>query len=437
MVNADTQIKLTPPQVMVPLDLGYDDQVLDLMSKHFYQLGDIYRVYSPSRRRYTYVLSHPDYVKHVLQTNNKNYIKGEGIDRVKILLGNGIMVSEGDFWRQQRRMIQPAFHRQVIAGLKDLIVESNLQMIEEWREKTSSGHPLNINDEMSKVTLHIVLNAIFSEDLLTLTSLKGNNPFDLLTKETERNLQFAMKFRSLGPVIQKIVDQRRAQGRVCHDFLSMLMESRDKETGQPMPDKQLLDEVMTLVIAGHETTASALVWTWYLLTQYPGVEQRLHQEVKQVLGSNLPSFEHLQRLTYTKQVIQEALRLYPPGWLLTRINKEDDQIGPFFIPKGSDIYISPYLVHRNAKFWSHPDEFVPDRFDPEITEVRPRFAYFPFGAGPRQCIGDHFAMVEMQFLISMVMAQVKFSLVKGDPVEVEPQINLRSRYPIFLKAHWR
>ena len=152
-----------------------------------------------------------------------------------------------------------------------------------------SGQPLNINDEMSKVTLHIVLNAIFSEDLSTLTSLKGNNPFDLLTRQTERNLHFAMKFRSLGPVIQQIVDQRRAQGRICHDFLSMLMESRDKETGQPMLDKQLLDEVMTLVIAGHETTASALVWAWYLLTQYPGVEQRLHQEVKQVLAATSPT----------------------------------------------------------------------------------------------------------------------------------------------------
>ena len=434
MLDADAYTNINPPQVAEPLDLGYDDQVLDLMWKYFQELGDIFRVYSPSRKRYTYVLSHPDYAKYVLQTNNKNYIKGEGIGRVKILLGNGIMVSEGDFWRQQRRMIQPSFHRQVIAGLEGLIVSSHQHMLQGWKEKSAKGQPININDEMSKVTLHIVLNAIFSEDLEQLTAQEGNNPFDLLTEETERNLQFAKKFRSLGKIIKQIADQRRAQGRICHDFLSMLMESKDKQSGKPMPEKQLLDEVMTLIIAGHETTASALVWTWYLLSKYPGVEERLCNEIKQVLGTKPITFDHLAALPYSKRVLQESLRLYPPGWLLTRINLEDDKIGPFHIPKGSDIYISPYLVHRNAKFWSQPDEFVPDRFREALSEERPRFAYFPFGAGPRQCIGDYFAMVEMQFHLAMVMGKYKMHYVPGDPVELEPQINLRSRYPIYMKV---
>lgn len=423
-----------PPEPAEKFDLGLGEDALHHMKGYYRQFGDIYRVYSPTLKRYNYVICHPEYVKHVLQTNNRNYVKGAGIDRVKILLGNGIMVSEGEFWRNQRRMIQPSFHREVISGLMELIKSSNRDLISRWEVKSRERQPLNINDEMSAVTLHIVLNAIFSDDLDYLTEKQGDNPFAILTEETERNLQFAMKFRALGKSIQEIVDMRRSQKRVCIDFLSMLMESKSKDTNEPMSDKQLLDEVMTLIVAGHETTASALVWAWYLISQHTAVEEALYREIKDAFGDEDLDFHHLGKLPYTKQVLEETLRLYPPGWLLTRTSLADDQLGAYFVPKGSDIYISPYLVHRNPAYWADPENFDPERFNPEQTQNRPRFAYFPFGGGPRQCIGDYFAMVEMQFHLAMVMSRFRLEMLPGKPVTLEPHINLRSKYPIMMKA---
>ena len=238
----------------------------------FLEYGDIYKVYSPARGTHVYVVSDPDQVKHVLVTNHQNYTKGVGIDRVKILLGNGIMASEGDVWRTQRRMIQPFFQRHTVAKFCPLMTRCNQNLLGRWEDQAARGENVNITAAMSEVTLQIILSAIFSDDLETITDTQGANPFAILTEETARDLQFARKFRALGKLILDLVERRRRERRLPFDFLSMLMEARDKSTAKPMTERALLDEVMTLIVAGHETTASALNWTWYLISQHPEAE---------------------------------------------------------------------------------------------------------------------------------------------------------------------
>jgi cytochrome P450 len=245
-----------------------------------------------------------------------------------------------------------------------------------------------------------------------------------------------MKFRALSSVIRDIIFQRRFQNRNEDDFLSMLMEARDTETGKGMTDKELVDEIMTLIVAGHETTASALNWLWYLLFNHPPAYDKVKKEVDTLQGE-LPGFHHLSQLSYTKQVIDETLRLYPPGWLLTRRAISDDQIGPYFIPAKTDILISPFVVHRHPAFWNDPDQFDPARFGADQKKERNRFEYFPFAGGPRQCIGDFFAQVEMQLHIALVTQRFELQLIAPDTITLDAQINLRAREPFYATLNPR
>jgi len=421
-----------PPEPKEQYDLGFQSNSLEVMMDLFNKHGNIYRVYSPYRKTYTYVLSHPDYAKHILVNNQRNYVKGVGIDRVKILLGNGIMVSEGDYWKRQRRMIQPSFHRQVIAGLTDLMKEENHSKVKRWKELMEKSELMNITEETSDITLQIVLKSIFGNDLEKTIRTEGVNPFNLVKDETNRDLQFARRFRGLGKVIKKYKNEREEEKRIEHDFLSMLMETTDKETGEKMTEKELVDEVMTLIVAGHETTASVLNWAWYFLGTNKEVDEKLFQEVKK-LGGEVPSFEQLSELPYTKMVIQESMRLYPPGWLLTRRALADDKIGDFDVPAKSDVFVSPYMIQRSPDIWEDPEAFIPERFEKEI----PRYNYFPFAAGPRQCIGDFFALVEMQMHIAYMIQHFRVEYVEKAPLEIEPLVNLRTKNDLFLRLHPR
>src|SRR5262249_30059151 len=254
---------------------------------------------------------------------------------------------------------------------------------------------------------------------------------------TARNLQFAYKFRQLGKVIADLVKRRRANGEEHPDFLGMLMTARDKETGDPMSERELIDEVMTLVVAGHETTASGLNWTWYLLSQHPDVDAKLHAELAAVPGEIAPGLAQMEGLAYTHQGVDEALRLYPPGWLLSRRTIAPDTLSGYEIPAGTSVMLSPYLLHRHPRYWKDPDTFRPERFAPEHEAERPRFAYMPFAAGPRHCIGESFALYEMLVHLYKVARRYRLRYVPDKPLELEAQINLRTRHPLHMRLEAR
>ena len=420
-----------PPAAAEPLDISFNEDALSRLCGAFTQFGDAFRIYSPVTQAHIYVFSHPDHVRRVLVDNHQNYTKGIGIERVSILLGNGIMVSEGELWRRQRRMIQPAFHRDVIARMVEHIRIANHELLEKWMACTDNNQEINVTQDMSNVTLSIVLRAIFGDDLETIVSMHGSNPFALLTEETERNLSFAYKFRSLSRLIMDCVNRRRAQTVEKFDLLAMLMAARDRKSDEAMPDKQLLDEVMTLIVAGHETTASALNWMWYLLSQHPEAESRMHEELDR-LPADPPAMDAVAQLPYTRQVIEETLRLYPPGWLLTRRAIEADNIAGYPIASKTDVFISPYIVHRHPEFWTNPERFEPERFSAAHIAKRNRFCYLPFALGPRACIGEHFAMVEMILHTALLARHIRLRYLPKQPIELECQVNLRTRHSLYM-----
>jgi enediyne biosynthesis protein E7 len=426
-----------PPEAELQFDIGSTDDSLDRMIELFARHGDTYRVYVPARKSYTYVIHHPDDVKRVLVSNHRNYTKGVGLDRVKILLGKGLMTSEGEFWKRQRYMMQPMFHRRVITEFASLIDTANDRFIARWEAQAARGEVVNLTDEMSELTLEIVLGSIFGTDMERLARQPGGNPFEVVTKESGRNLQFAFKFRSLSKVIAELVRRRRENREEYFDYVGMLMNARDKETGDAMQERELIDEVMTLVVAGHETTASALNWTWYLLSQHPDVEARLHAEIASVPAVSAPSLAQMEALAFTQQVINEALRLYPPGWLLSRRTLEPDVLSGFEIAAGTNVLLPLYLLHRHPRYWKDPDVFWPERFAPEHEAQRPRFAYMPFAAGPRHCIGETFALYEMLMHLYKVARHYRLVHVPDMPLELEAQINLRTKYPLHMRLERR
>jgi cytochrome P450 len=432
-MTAAASAKTLPPEAELQFDVGSTDDSLERMIELFARHGDTYRVFVPARRSYTYVIHHPDDVKRVLVGNHRNYTKGVGLDRVKILLGKGIMTSEGELWKRQRYMMQPLFHRRVISAFAQLIAAANERFIARWDELARRGAPVNLTDEMSELTLEIVLRSIFGRDLDRLTQQLGGNPFAVVTREQSRDLQFAFKFRSLTRLVAQLIERRRATPEEHLDYLAMLMEARDKESGAPMGERELIDEVMTLIVAGHETTASGLNWTWYLLSQHPEAEARLHEELDAAPGMAAPSLAEMEALSYTSQVVNEALRLYPPGWLLSRRTVAADALGGFAVPAGTNVLLPLYLLHRHPRFWKEPDRFWPERFAPEHEAERPRFAYMPFAAGPRHCIGETFALYEMLMHLYKVARRYRLVYVPDKPLELEAQINLRTRYPLHMR----
>jgi enediyne biosynthesis protein E7 len=426
-----------PPGPTEGFDLGGSDESLARLRRYFAQYGDLYRVFAPSRGVYNYVINHPDDIKRVLLSNHRNYTKGEGMDRVKILLGNGIMTSEGDFWRRQRRMMQPSFHRRVIDQFSLLIGEVNDKFAARWGDKAARGEAVNISDDASELTLEIVLRSIFGSDLARLETQFGANPFEVVAKEQNRDLKFAFRFRSLTKLVAELINRRRQTAEEHFDFLSMLMATRDRESGAAMSDKELIDEVLTLIVAGHETTAAALTWTWYLISQHPDAAERLQAEADRTGADQTLSLDAAEGLVYTHQVLQEALRLYPPGWLITRRTLEADELGGFPIAPRTDVFISPYMLHRHPAYWSEPEEFRPDRFAGADAEERHRFSYIPFAVGPRHCIGENIAMFEMLVHVHAMSRRFRLTRAGSEPIELEAQINLRPRSNLMMMVKAR
>ena len=436
-MTATEPSRTQPPEAELQFDIGATDDSLERMIELFARYGDTYRVFSPTRKAYTYIVHHPDDVKRVLVSNHRNYTKGMGLDRVKILLGKGLMTSEGDLWKRQRYMMQPFFHRRVITEFAQTLEKANDRFIARWEALAARGEPVNITDEMSELTLDIVLRSIFGRDLQRMSEQVGGNPFEVVTKDQERNLQFAFKFRSLSKIVAGLMERRRAHSEEHFDYVAMLMSARDKDTGAPMSDRELIDEVMTLIVAGHETTASGLNWTWYLLSQNPEAEARLHAEIDAAPDMSTPNLAQMESLAYTQQVVNEALRLYPPGWLLSRRAIEADVLGGYDIPAGSNVLLPLYLLHRDGRFWKDPERFWPERFAPEHEAERPRFSYMPFAAGPRHCIGETFALYEMLMHLYKVARRYRLTYVPDKPLELEAQINLRTLHPLHMRLERR
>ena len=427
-----------PPEAELQFDVGSTDDSLERMIELFARHGDTYRVYVPSRHSWTYVIHHPDDVKRVLVSNYRNYTKGTGIDRIKLLLGKGIMTSEGELWKRQRAMMQPCFHRRVISRFADLIAQANERFIARWEALAARGELVNVTEEMSDLTLEIVMRSLIGRDLERVTQELGANPFEVVARDSARNLQFVYKFRSLTSLVQKLIARRRAQPDEEHfDYLAMLLSARDKETGLPMSDGELIDEILTLIVAGHETTASGLNWTWYLLSQHPEAEARLHAELDAAAELPAPSLVQVEALAYTQQVINEALRLYPPGWVLSRRTIEADVLGGYPVPARTNVLLPLYLVHRHPRFWKDPEVFWPERFAPEHEAERPRFAYMPFAAGPRHCIGETLALFEMFVHLYKVARRYRLRYVADKPLKLEAGINLRTRHPLHMRLEAR
>jgi cytochrome P450 len=426
-----------PPGPAEGFDVDGSDEAMPRLQRYFAEFGDVYRVFAPSRGVFNYVINHPDDIKRVLLTNHRNYTKGEGMDRVKILLGNGIMTSEGAFWRRQRRMMQPSFHRRVIDQFSALIAGVNEKYADRWAEQSARGEPVNISLDTSEMTLEIVLKSIFGSDLERLAQQMGVNPFEVVAKHSNRDLKFAFQFRSLGKLVGGLIKQRRDAPEKHFDFLSMFMMTRDRETDEPMADKELIDEVLTLIVAGHETTAAALTWTWYLVSRHPEVAERLRAEADQTSADPVLGLGAAEAMSYTHQVLQESLRLYPPGWLITRRSIEADELGGFAIAPRTDIFISPYMLHRHPAFWGDAEEFQPERFADADANERHKFAYIPFAVGPRHCIGENIAMFEMLVHMRTMMRRFRLRRASSDPIELEAQINLRPRSNLMMTVETR
>ena len=408
-----------PPGPVERYDPSQD--LLSWMGNCFQRFGDIYKAHVYDAN--VYVVSAPQYAQHVLCKNWRNYSKGMAIKRVRMLLGNGLMASEGEFWKSQRRIVQPAFHRIAVDALTNVITTANDALMQKWERSAREKESVNVTRDISRMVLDVVLTSIFGEDTAQVAP-----SFRILSDESVRDLRFAQEFSSLAKIVSDVAAQRRKKGSTATDILGILVHAGDRKTGEVMRARQLVAETMTLIVAGHETTASILNFVWYLLSQHPDAEERLFQELSSLRGRERRYLDDLSRFSYTRQVIDEALRLYPPGWLMTRRALKDDWLDGYFVPAGTEIYISPYLIQRNPALWDDPDRFNPDRFAPDQSRGRHDLAMLPFSAGPRNCIGEHLARIEMQIHLMTIARQLRLRYIGGSPPELEAGVNLRARH---------
>jgi cytochrome P450 len=398
-----------------------------------------------------YLLSHPDHIHDVLVTHHHSFMKSQVLQEAKRVLGEGLLTSEGDVHRRQRRLIQPVFHHARVAGYADIMAEHGARVRDRWLD----GQVLDIHAEMMRLTMAVVGKSLFGADLqeaaaqevarsLNVAFEMYNRfllPFaavlELLPLPSNRRFQEARK--TLDSTIYRMIRERRKEGD-RGDLLSMLLSARDEKFGQEdggMSDEQVRDEAMTIFLAGHETMANALTWTSYLLSQHPEVEVRLCEEVDSALEGNLPTADDLPKLEYTRRVLSESLRLYPPAWAMGRRLLADVEVGGFPVPAGSTTVMSQYIVHHDPRWYPDPFRFDPERWKPERLAERPRFSYFPFGGGPRMCIGEDFAWMEGITLIAVLAQRWQLRLAPGQTVALQPRITLRPRYGMKMTVHRR
>lgn len=405
-----------------------------------------------------YLVTDPDVVRHVLLDNAKAYTKSRNYVGLKVVLGEGLLTSEGGQWRRQRKLAQPAFHRAHLAGFAAQMAGATRAMLDRWRgEDLGASRAFCVHEEMMRLTFRIVGMTLFSADVdgdarevgrALDTALRWANDFAESIVPippyvpTPANLRFKKAMKTLDGIVYRLIADRRAQAAASKgygdDLLGMLMAAVDDggegdgDAGDRMTDRQLRDEIITMVLAGHETTANLLSWTFHLLAEHPEIEARVREEATRVLGDRDPVLEDVRALEYTKHVLEEALRLYPPAWIFERQSVEADTLGGFPVKAGSIVGVCPYVIHRHPAHWERPEVFDPERFRADRAEGRPRYTYLPFGGGARTCIGNHFAMMEAQIILAMIVRQERLSLAPGFRVEPDPLITLRPKHGVHV-----
>lgn len=443
---------VSPPKTRGPRNLpvvgnlvAFRTKPLQFLMRIAREFGDL--PYFRAANLHIYLLNHPDLVREILVTRQSNFTKSRALQRAKILLGEGLLTSEGQHHLRQRRLVQPAFHRDRLAAYAAVMTDFAVRLRERWK----AGATVDVSTEMMQLTLAIVGKTLFSADVESEASEIGEAlttvlkmfrilliPFseylEKLPLPAMRRFEHARK--RLDDTIYSLIHQRRASGRDTGDLLSMLLLAQDEDRSH-MTDQQVRDEALTLFLAGHETTANALTWTWYLLSQNPECERRLHQEIDAVLAGRAPEFGDLENLTYTEMVLAEAMRLYPPAWAIGRMAKADFELNGTMIAAGSICIASPYVVQRDPRWFPDPDRFDPERWTPEARDARPKYSYFPFGGGARICIGERFAWMEGVLLIAALAQKWKLTLAPGQRIEPLPLVTLRTRYGMRMRVEPR
>ena len=427
--------------------LGYARDPLGFLRRCSREYGDVVRLRFPGTL--AYLLTHPDHVEQVLVKNNRNFIKDRYTRTELSVLGNGLLINEGHSWRRQRRLAQPAFHRRRVEAYGETMVGFAERLLEGWQD----GEIRDVHREMMRLTLEIVAKTLLDADIareaegvgealgeiMNYFSDEGSGSFLRMLPESvpiPAKLRYRRAVRRLDGIIYSIIDERRRSGADTGDLLSMLLHAED-EDGNRMDPKQLRDEVMTVVLAGHETTAIALSWTFYLLGENPDIEAKLTAELEEVLDRRAPSVRDLPRLRYADAVIKESMRLYPPAWAIGREALADCEIGGYHVPTKTQMFISQHVTHRDPRFFDDPDAFDPSRWHDGRTEDLPAYAYFPFGGGPRLCIGTNFARMEAVLLLATVAREFRLEPVTGDPPVPQPSITLRPRGGITMRLSKR
>ncbi len=424
-----------PPGPDSAVALGIDAATLSTLQALQREYGDIVSMEKPSGRL-AYFINDPAEVRRILVRRHARYAKGPGFERVKLLLGNGLIVSDGDVWRRSRTMIQPAFKVQNVHRLMKVMVQCSDRRAVAWAKAAKQNAAINITEETSEFALELILISIFGSDYEDKVMASGENPFAFLSRDSTRDLSVVMKVRELRNMLLEIINERRSRGGDEFDFLSMYMQATDK-SGNHFTDKELLDELMTLIVAGFETSANTLNWVWYLIAGKPDVEAKLIAEANEFLPDvSSVNADNAKAMKYTQQVLEEALRLYPPVWLFTRRASEEDELDDYDVPPGTDIYLSPYVLHRTASIWPDPDSFNPDRFETGEKPKRDR-PYFPFSLGPRRCLGEYFSFLEMKVHIGLLLPRFRMQRVSNTDPVLELAINLRSKDDILLRPSLR
>lgn len=448
-------IRMAPGPRVTPFNavhyLRWD--LIEMMETLWQQYGDIVHLKAPGQP--IFFIANPEYAYEMLIENPKAFGKmknAEGMqDGLGLVFGKGLLTNlDHDSWLSQRRMMQPIFHRRYISRMGDAMVQAGEYMIERWRARYQAGDMFDLFPEMNLLTLDVVGRTMFTMEVAEIgerigPSIEVAASFAYMRERTPvrfpmswampRHIKFHQAMNRIDSLIYDVIRERRASGIDNGDLLSMMLAARDQDTGEGMDDKQLRDETVTVFGAGHDTTANALTWTWYLLSQYPDVLKKLQNEVDTVLEGRSPTMADLQNLPYTLQVFEESMRLYPPSPLVPREAMEDTTISDYYVPDGAKTLINIVSIHRHPDYWHEPDKFIPERFDPDVREKRHRFAYMPFGGGPRQCIGNTFALTEGHLLLALMAQHVVLDVVPGQQVKREIIITMRPRNG--LKVYYR